>query len=281
MQIKNVEIEAPGYEQKASLTIFALGNYREMGLDRKRPLVLVCPGGAYAFLSEKEGEPLAVRFLSMGYHAALLSYTVNSEGKNPKGCYPVALLQLANSVKYIKEHAEEYGVDPDKIIIQGSSAGGHLAGSFGVFWNREFLEDALQVEKGFLRPAGLILNYAVLTSGPKTHRDSIYNLLGERYEELVDEMSLEKQVSKDTPRTFLWHTVPDDLVPVENSMLFAQACIDHGVSVELHLYPVGLHGLALGNHETQNADGYGLVPEVQSWADLVQTWLAHYGNFRN
>ena len=276
MTLQTVIIKAPGYEQEAKLDIYALGNYQEMRPNQRRPLVLVCPGGAYEFISEKEGEPLVIKFLSMGYHVAMLSYSIH-----PNAEYPVALLQLAAAVKYLKENGDQYFIDPDKIIIQGSSAGGHLAGSFGVFWNREFLEDALQVEKGFLRPAGLILNYAVLTSGPKTHRDSIYNLLGERYEELVDEMSLEKQVSKDTPRTFLWHTVPDDLVPVENSMLFAQACIDHGVSVELHLYPVGLHGLALGNHETQNADGYGLVPEVQSWADLVQTWLAHYGNFRN
>ena len=274
MIYNTVEVEAPGFGEKAKLYIWSLGNYQEMRLNQQRPLVLVCPGGAYGFVSEKEGEPLAIRFLSMGYHVALLEYSVHPQVK-----YPVELLQLANAVNYLKKHAKEYNINPDKIIIQGSSAGGHLAGSFGCFWNKRWLREAIGVEEGYLRPAGLILNYPVITSGEKAHHDSFYNLLGERYEELKEEMSLEKQVTQDVPRTFLWHTVTDDLVPVENSILFAQALIEQGVSVELHLYPVGGHGLALANYETQSADGYGIQPEVQSWADLAKTWLKFYNDY--
>ena len=275
MIYNTIEIEAPGYEEKAKLCIWSLGNYQEMRPNQMRPLVLICPGGAYCFVSEKEGEPIAIRFLSMGYHVALLTYSVY-----PQVEYPVELLQLANAVKYLKKHAKEYYIDPDKIIIQGSSAGGHLAGSFGCFWNRKWLREAIGVEEGYLRPAGLILNYPVITSGAKAHHESFYNLLGERYENLKEEMSLEKHVTQDVPRTFLWHTVTDDLVPVENSIMFAQALIEQGISVELHLYPVGGHGLALANYETQNADGYGIQPEVQSWADLAKTWLAYYNEVR-
>lgn len=271
MTLQTIEIEAPGYGQKARLDIYALGNYQEMRPEQKRPLVLICPGGAYEFISEKEGEPLAIRFLSMGYHVALLSYSIHPHAK-----YPVALLQLSNAVRYLKDHADEYFIDPDKIIVQGSSAGGHLAASFGVFWNSDMICNAIGVEKGFLRPAGLILNYAVITSGEKAHHDSFYNLLGDRYEELREEMSLEKQVNEDTPRTFLWHTVTDDLVPVENSILFAQALIEKNIPVELHLYPVGGHGLALATYETLDHNGYGIQKEVASWTDLAQVWLSCY-----
>lgn len=271
MTLQTIEIEAPGYDRKAKLDLYTLGNYQEMRPTQRRPLVLVCPGGAYAFISEKEGEPLAVRFLSMGYHVALLSYSIYPDAE-----YPAALLQLANSVKYLKDHADELYIDPDKIIIQGSSAGGHLAASFGVFWNSDMVCEAVGVEKGYLRPAGLILNYAVITSGEKAHHDSFRNLLGKRYSQLREQMSLEKQVNENTPRTFLWHTVTDDLVPVENSILFAQALIQKKISVELHLYPVGGHGLALANYETMNAEGYGIQKECQSWIDLAQTWLSYY-----
>lgn len=271
MILQTVTITAPGYQQQAKLDIYALGNYQEMRPNQRRPLVLVCPGGAYEFISEKEGEPLVIKFLSMGYHVAMLSYSIHPEAK-----YPVALLQLANAVKYLKDNADEYFIDPDKIIVQGSSAGGHLAASYGVFWNSDMVCDALGVVKGYLRPAGLILNYAVITSGEKAHHDSFYNLLGERYEELRDKMSLENQVNEDTPRTFLWHTVTDDLVPVENSILFAQALIKKGISVELHLYPVGGHGLALATYETLDCNGYGIQKEVASWTDLAQMWLSYY-----
>ncbi len=267
----SIDIQVPGYSNTARLQIFSIGNYQETGINRRRPLVLVCPGGAYAFISEKEGEPLVIQFLSMGYHAALLTYSTA-----PQSHFPESLLQLACAVRYLKCNADKYNIDPDAIVIQGSSAGGHLAASYGCFWNRDFVRTAAGAEAGELRPAGLILSYPVITAGPKAHRDSICNLLGDRYDELADEMSLEHQVNEDTPRTFLWHTVTDDLVPVENSILFAQALIEKGIPVELHLYPVGGHGLALATRETRNADGYGIQKECASWMTLAGTWMEHY-----
>ena len=269
-----VKIDVHGYYGKAKLQIWSLGNYQEMRPNQRRPIVIICPGGAYEFVSEKEGEPLAVRFLSMGVHVALLTYVVH-----PIVHYPDALVNLAGAVKYLKWNADKYFIDPDKIIIQGSSAGGHLAACFGCFWHEQWLNDELFIPQGSIRPAGLILNYPVITSGEKAHHESFHNLLGDLYDEVHDYLSLEKRVTKLVPRTFLWHTVTDDLVPVENSLLFAEALIKHGVSVELHLYPVGGHGLALANYETQNADGYGIQKEVQSWPDLAKTWLSYYNDY--
>ena len=121
--------------------------------------------------------------------------------------------------------------------------------------------------------AGLLLCYPVITSGEKAHEESFRNLLGEQYEEKKDELSLENQVTPDTPPTYLWHTATDETVPVENSLYFFQACLQQGVSAELHIYPVGGHGLSLANEETCRANGIGVQKECQSWSGLAQTWL--------
>ena len=261
----NVKVD--GYEGEGKLVAYFLDNSPEMRPEQKRPLVLICPGGAYAMTSDREAEPLAMRFLAMGYHAAVLRYSVAPVR------YPSALLQLAKSVAYLKEHAERFHVDAERIVLQGSSAGGHLAASLGVFWEKPFLAEALGVSSHRLKPAGLLLSYPVITSGAFAHKGSFENLLGDRMEALCEMMSLEKQVSSHTPRTFLWHTEPDDTVPVENSILFFQALHEHGVPAELHIYPAGGHGLGLANFETSGKDGYGIQEECQSWITLAQQWL--------
>ncbi|MDY2629512.1 MAG: alpha/beta hydrolase [Lachnospiraceae bacterium] len=267
MRYEELDIKAEGYEGTGKLVMYLLDNSPEMHPRRKRPLVLICPGGGYAMTSDREAEPLAMRFLAMGYHAAVLRYSVAPVR------YPSALFQLAKSVIYLKEHADELFVDADRIVIQGSSAGGHLAASFGVFWNRPFLAEGLGVLSSMLKPAGLMLSYPVITSGSFAHRGSFENLLGSGEQELREMMSLEKQVTEDTPRTFLWHTEPDDVVPVENSILFFQALHEKGVPVEMHIYPVGGHGLGLADYETANSDGYGVQKECRSWIHLAELWM--------
>lgn len=243
-------------------------NSQEMDPDRRRPVILICPGGGYAMTSDREAEPVALQFLSMGYHAAVLRYsTAPAE-------YPEALLQLGRSVAWLRENADRYAIDPERVVVLGFSAGGHLAASLGVFWNKGFLADRLGVRAESLRPAGLMLCYPVITSGEKAHRGSFECLLGSRAEELREEVSLEKQVSEDTPRTFLWHTASDDCVPVENSLLFFQALLEKGVPAEMHIYPAGGHGLSLATEETSIRGGYGIQRECQSWLELAKVWLS-------
>lgn len=124
-----------------------------------------------------------------------------------------------------------------------------------------------------LKPNGLMLSYPVITSGPKAHRDSIMNLLGDQYDELAEEMSLENQVDENTPPTFLWHTAEDTCVPVENSILFFSALHAHDIPVELHVYPHGAHGLALASELTANPAGIGIQKECQTWVGLAKTWM--------
>lgn len=266
---KKIEIKARGMEAVGNLYTYFLDSSIEMRPNEKRPVILMCPGGGYEMTSDREAEPMAMQFLAMGYHVAILRYSVSPVR------YPAALLQVAESVLYLKEHADEYHIDPEKIVLQGCSAGGHLAANYGIAWNRPFLTKLMGVENDpeRLRVAGLLLCYPVITSGEKAHEESFRNLLGEQYEEKKEELSLENQVTPDTPPTFLWHTATDETVPVENTLYFFQACLQQGVSAELHIYPVGGHGLSLANEETCRANGIGVQKECQSWIGLAQTWL--------
>ena len=266
---KKIEIKARGMEAVGNLYTYFLDSSIEMRPNEKRPVILMCPGGGYEMTSDREAEPMAMQFLAMGYHVAILRYSVCPAR------YPAALLQVAESVLYLKEHADEYHIDPEKIVVQGCSAGGHLAANYGIAWNSPFLTKLMGMENDPERlcVAGLLLCYPVITSGEKAHEESFRNLLGEQYEEKKEELSLENQVTPDTPPTFLWHTATDETVPVENSLYFFQACLQQGVSAELHIFPVGGHGLSLANEETCRANGIGVQKECQSWIGLAQTWL--------
>lgn len=268
---KKIEIKARGMEAVGNLYTYFLDSSIEMRPNEKRPVILMCPGGGYEMTSDREAEPMAMQFLARGYHVAVLRYSVCPVR------YPAALLQVAESVLYLKEHADEYHIDPEKIVVQGCSAGGHLAANYGIAWNSPFLTKLMGMENDPERlcVAGLLLCYPVITSGEKAHEESFRNLLGEQYEEKKEELSLENQVTPDTPPTFLWHTATDETVPVENSLYFFQSCLQQGVSAELHIYPVGGHGLSLANEETCRANGIGVQKECQSWISLAQIWLEH------
>lgn len=267
-------IRMEGSMPYAELTVYLHEHYQEIAVET-RPLVLVCPGGAYAYTSEREADPLAAQFLAMGYHAAVLRYSC------APAVYPTALTELAYSLALIRRNGEDWYVNPEQIIVLGCSAGGHLAASMGVFWKEEFLAGVLGIrkeEQKLIRPDGMILCYPVITSGEFAHRGSFQNLLGARQEELSAKMSLENQVDKDTPPAFIWHTYEDGAVPAENSLLFVTALRRAGVPAEFHMYPKGSHGLALANRLTQNQDGNAAQPECTSWVGLAHTWIEHWYN---
>ena len=265
MDYQKITIEANGEE--AELDCYLWSESPEYANGRKRPCVLILPGGGYSFVADREGEPVAFQFLAEGCQAAVLRYSVLPAR------YPAALLQAARSMVLLREHAEEWNIDPDKIIVQGFSAGGHLAASLGIFWNRPFLGERLGVEAERIRPDGMILCYPVISSGEYCHGDSFVNLLGESYDALVDEMSLEKQVHSQVPPAFIWHTFSDDCVPVENSLLFVMALRKQGIPTEFHMYPRGVHGLSLANSLTLSIQGHGIQEECQSWMALAKVWL--------
>lgn len=234
--------------------------------NKKRPAVLICPGGGYAYTSEREAEPIAKKFNAAGYHAFVLYYST-APSKHPQ-----PLLDVSRAMCILRENAEAWKVDSDKITVCGFSAGGHLVASLGVHWNKSYLE-VPGITAELNRPNALILSYPVISSGEFAHRGSFENLLGlETTEAYLYEMSLEHHISEITPPTFLWHTFADTSVPVENSLFFAQGLRKNNIPFELHIYPDGPHGLSLATEETGNETG-GIDPHVATWIDLCVQWL--------
>ena len=259
--------EKTDQSEEAYMITYFWEESKELYPGQRRPVILICPGGAYRMTSDREAEGIALRFMAEGYHTAVLRYST------APARYPAALYQLANAVSILKEKSDDWLIKKDSVIVMGFSAGGHLAASLGVFWNRPELFEKPELSPEQIRPAGMILSYPVITSGEYGHQESFKNLLGERYEELKDTLSLEKQVSPDTPRTFLWHTMEDATVPMENSLLFLQALRHNGVPAEYHLFPYGKHGVGLGNSLTAGEDGSGFAPCADCWSALAAKWL--------
>lgn len=271
MKCETIPVTVGGTVQ-AKLSLYIQEDYPETYGERKRPLVLICPGGGYHMVSVREGEPVALHFLTAGCHAAVLWYDTADQGAE----YPQELVELAWSVAYIRARADQYAVDKDKIIVAGFSAGAHLAASLGCFWDKDWLEQKMQMAKTCYQPNGLILAYPVITSGEFAHRDSIVNLMGTKADAALEqELGLETQVTDKVPPVFMWHTFEDDVVPLENSLLFAGALKKAGVHFEYHVFPHGGHGYSLATAETQEKGGNEVEPQCEQWIALCKNWIAH------
>lgn len=255
-------LEAP--EEPARLTSYLLDRSGGYFSRPKRPAVIVCPGGGYETVYPPEGEPIAMCFSAAGMHAFVLRYSTTPVR------FPGALLELSKAVAWVRSHAGEYQIDPNRIVICGFSAGGHLAASLGVYWKEGFVQRLLELDQDENRPNGLVLCYPVISSRKNvTHTGSIANLFGKSPdEEEIRLFSLEEHVSEFTPPTFLWHTSDDNVAPAMNSLLFAQALQEKEIPYELHIFPHGDHGMCLGNEVTAAHLGQ-ISPVVEQWMPLA------------
>ncbi|MBS5661867.1 MAG: alpha/beta hydrolase [Clostridiales bacterium] len=261
---QKINVDNGGFQPKMS--VYLPDNSPEIQIDRKHPTVVICPGGGYAMTSDREAEPIALRFAAAGCNAVVVRYSC------VPARFPAALFELSYAVAKVRENAQEWNVDTDRIAVCGFSAGGHLAASFSTLWNRDFVKEYFDYQGGENKPNGMILGYPVITSGEHAHWGSIENLLGDKTADsaLLELVSAEKQVNSDTPPAFIWHTFDDACVPVENSLVLAQALAKEKISTELHIYPKGPHGLALASRETGD---FAVVPECQNWIDMAIRWL--------
>ncbi len=227
--------------------------------------VLICPGGGYEGLAyDWEGTQIAKWLNTKGIAGIVLKYRLPSSA-SVKTSYEAPLQDAKRAIRLIRSHADEWNIDKNKVGVMGFSAGGHLASTLGTHFNAEETVPLDSLRSINARPDFMILVYPVITMKKEfTHMGSRNSLLGENpSEDLIKEFSNEEQVQIDSPPTFLVHATDDDVVPVENSLQFYHALVDHKVDAEMHVYPEGGHGFALSIDK-----GY-----LQSWTDRLADWL--------
>ena len=253
-------------DTKGLLTIYALDNNSETGLKRERSAMLVIPGGGYTFVSSREGESVAISYVSRGIQSFVLDYSTG-----PSFVYPVHLREAAMAMIFIRENAKKYHVDPETVGCIGFSAGGHLCGCLGNAFNSPDIADLRNCD--FVRPTAIILSYPVTIYSPEihSHRGSFINLTAGNHE-LAKTLALDKLVTKLSSPAFMWHTVTDELVPVYGTIELSRVYHDHNVPFELHLFANGQHGLSIATDEVNSPN-----ESVQPWFDLSVTWLKSRG----
>lgn len=269
---------------------------------RETPLVIICPGGGYAFLSEREMEPVALAWNFLGFHAAVLHYSTGRSALMPQ-----PLLDLARGVEWCREHGERYHIRRDRILVCGFSAGGHVAAGLGVHWDKSWFQALKKGESRMWKPDGLILGYPLIDAA-ETKRDLpyiedfsmanhdveqscyVFERDGKRCidfmkleysylfqnvepnQEKVQRWRLDIQVSETTPPSFLWHTGQDNLVWAANSLKFAAALERCRVPYELHVFARGYHGLSLASESSADKRG-SILPECQTWITMAGRWI--------
>ncbi len=235
----------------------------EYPADGSKGAVIVFAGGAYCQKAEHEGAAVAQWLNSIGVTAFVSDYRIA-----PEYHHPAMLADAQRSVRYVRSRASELGFSPDKIAVMGFSAGGHLAGSVSVHYNKKIYEPTDRTDGLSARPDASILCYPVIDMFEYRHDGSRQNLLRENPSRAEKElMSLYMQVDKNTPEAFIWHTSEDAAVPVQNSLMYANALAEVQVPFELHIFPHGHHGLGLAAEE----------PHVAQWKGLLDNWLSIKG----
>ncbi len=254
---------------RVTLTAYLHEYKEELPIWKRRPAVVVCPGGGYSGCSAREGEPVVLSFLAAGFHALLLHYSLGD-----KAAFPQPLLDLSQAMALCRAHAEEWGVIPDQIAVCGFSAGGHLAASLGVHWNRPEIQEKAGVSGQANRPNALILGYPVITTSWMDHDGCIPRLAGHMDEKEARRLlNCQDHVGPHTPPAFIFHTYEDNCVPVEDSLAMASAMAAADVPFELHIFQRGVHGLGLGTHLTSNGWAGHDEPDFAQWMPLSVKWL--------
>lgn len=233
--------------------------------------LLVIPGGGYGCVcADREGEPIALAFLSHGFNCFVLHYSVDGQKH-----FPGQLIEASLAMQHIKDHAEAYHIDPEKVFAVGFSAGGHLAASLGTLWHLPEIYNATGMPYGYNKPAGIMLIYPVISADETYgHAGSFQNLLGveQLTEEQIQMCSIEKNVDERTAPAYLVHTSNDQLVDVRNSLVLGAAFRAAGLPFEMHIYPDAPHGVALGNRITRCWDEKFDNPAIAKWVENAAAW---------
>ncbi len=284
--------------QDVTLTTYVLDDSPDLLGGKPRPAVIVCPGGAYLGCSDREGEPVALRFNAMGYHAFVLRYSVYSENKGwgataedpqPKAwlTHPAPMRDIARAMLEIRKNAAQWHVDLDKVALCGFSAGAHNCAMYSVYWDKPIMRAPFGVEAADLKPAATILAYTLsdymFMKEAYLKMDAagkgLFDLVNLAFtgtkdpdDALLDAISPARHVDANTPPMFLWSTFRDGLVPIRHTTLLADALAQADVPFEVHIFEDGDHGLSLADQSTAT-DRTQIDPDAAKWASLAEAWL--------
>lgn len=226
-------------------------------LPHRRPALIVCPGGAYEFITQKEADAPAFEYLTMGYQVFTVKYACKEEAANLS-----PLKQLAEVVRFLRAHCDEFSIDKDKIAVMGFSAGGHLAASLGTYWQKTSWGLGNEC-----KPNALILCYPVISTKEYTQIDTAQWVSGGD-KKVLDIMNLQDHITENYPPTFIWAGGEDSLVPTENSLMLAAKLRQNGVPFELHLFATGEHGTSVCTYEVESPDEI-----CRQWVSLSKNWV--------
>lgn len=296
MHIETIQL----WEEFPQVTLTAYIPYEvaQEGQASPKPALLVLPGGGYLYTSDREAEPIALRFASLGYRTFVLHYNTyygaapltaeQQSNPNPHVKFPQPLYDAAKAIATIRSRAVEWNIAEDQIAVAGFSAGGHLAASIGVHWNRADVAEKLDVQPEEVKPNALILGYALIdnqlamewmTEQDKEKFTGLYNeinkaMFGEKQAtaEELKQLTPSHFVGPHTPPTFLWHTSEDDLVLSAHSLTFALELCKHRIPHELHVFEKGGHGLSLADATTSTHAGQ-MNAAASQWVELAHHWL--------
>ena len=237
----------------------------------KRDAVLVIPGGGYCCVcADREGEPVALAFLGKGINAFVLdSYSINENA-----VFPNPLIDASLAMKHIKDNADKYSIDKDRVFACGLSAGGHLCAALGSLWHLDLIYEKINMEYGYNKPKGIIPCYPVI-NGEYPHLGSFQNLTGKEApsKEELESVSIDRFVSEKSVPAFITHTANDQVVPVENALLLAMAYSKANIPFALHVFPDSPHGSALGNKITSKGKEEWIKKDIEQWVDMALYWM--------
>lgn len=254
------------------------------------PAVLICPGGAYMFCSiTGEGDTAALAFAAAGYQTFVLQYTTGATCGSNDSRYPAQLLDYGRAIMVIREHAEEWYVDVNRISLVGFSAGAHLCGTIATKWHEPLLCERFGVDSSCFKPLAVILGYGLIdyayqdaysaTQPPNpimTAGTTAFFGSPTPSKEQLEEVSLHLHVSENTPPIFMMHAATDTLVPALHSLKMAQALAAHNIPYELHIFQNGEHGFATGISFGASVYRKDKHKACSAWVELAKTWLLHW-----
>ncbi len=258
------------------LTTYIRDLSSEIDLERKAPAMLVIPGGGYYMVSDREGEPVAMRYLALGFNAFVLDYSVAEDSALK---YPYQIAEAAMAMAYLRINAENLNIDPEKIAAVGFSAGGHLCAMLGSFHN---CPETGKVFKPTVcvKPNAVVLGYPVISSDISfAHIGSFINLCGEENKELMKKVDVLNLIDENSAPAFIWSTFNDNVVPCQNAIEAALKYKESGVPVSLHVFGKGEHGLSVADATVYKADKAlkEMSVSVPEWVRLSVEWLEEQG----